>query len=145
MNDQTQFILDEAKARYAKSQEHYFEFTKNTSIVARSLAFAEGGVFWLLKDSLKGHGAILWLGLFFLILFFISDFLQYYRGMVDYKKLLMRMRSEIDSKTITKKSSSNEQAKKASDRYFFLKNYFISASSILLMVCFYYSNLLTFN
>lgn len=118
MNDQTQFILDEAKARYAKSQEHYFEFTKNTSIVARSLAFAEGGVFWLLKDSLKGHGAILWLGLFFLILFFISDFLQYYRGMVDYKKLLMRMRSEIDSKTITNHHLMSKQKKHRIDTFF---------------------------
>lgn len=128
----------DVKGKIKEFWDEYEENTKLLSNVTRQLAFAEGGVFWILKGTNNELSIIELLGFFALFLFFVFDVMQYYFAKRDYYKWSKSCEDMSDKNPnlkltdIEKLPEVNENAK----NFFNLKLISITIASILLFLDF---------
>jgi hypothetical protein len=129
------------KSKISKKVKSYWKeyetYTSKLSIVCRRLAFAEGAAFWILKPNNEKLPIIIVLGLLILVLYFISDTLQYLIGMLGYEELADEAREKLASNPSIKLSDiNNSKVNKRIEFFLYLKLIFIFISSIVLIVAF---------
>jgi|SRR5579862_8524733 len=118
---------------------HYVTYSDKLSTACRQLAFSEGAVFWIFKES---DYLSVWIafGLIALVLFFCVDIFQYYFGMIDYEKLANNARTEMkrqEDEDDHKEIKLNDcDPNKRLEQCFKWKIVFIGISSVLLMIVF---------
>ena len=127
---------DEVQKKIKEYWDQYKTFTDKFSNILRQLAWTEIGVFWIFmyKSNCRPNAIII--GFFLLVLFFISDSLQYYLGLRDYYVLAKKSEDQrvknpnIKLSEIEKTSSVNERA----NFCFYIKIIFISIASLTLVL-----------
>jgi hypothetical protein len=77
--------IEKVRSQINREWKEYETYTDKVSTVCRQLAYAEGGILWIVFNI--NSNRCIFLVFLFLILYFIFDVIQYYIGMRNYYKL----------------------------------------------------------
>lgn len=124
--------IEKIKSQINDEWKEYEIYTDKVSSVCRQLAYAEGGVLWIIFNA--NPNKAIFFGFLFLILYFICDAIQYYSGMRSHYKLAKehqkkyeRDREKLKLADVKKSSSTNRTVK----QFFYAKLVFIGIASFM--------------
>jgi hypothetical protein len=114
---------------------HYVTYSDKLSSACRRLAFAEGATLWAFKGT-NPLSALLAIGFFILVCYFLADSLQYYLGMRDYEKLADNTRNILQKNKINYGDINKKNVNKRLEKCLTWKLFFIFISSAWLIIVF---------
>ena len=89
-------IEDHIERCYSES----VQYTGILSSICRQLAFAEGGLFWFLKDKMHVCDRLIVIGFLVLVLYFIFDAIQYLVGHIIFLRKSKEWEADLKEKKI---------------------------------------------
>lgn len=128
--------LSKKITNYWKSYDY---FTEQASKIGRQLAFSEGAVFWLMYLNMSSNPPKLILSIFYslLILYFVSDLLQYLYGAFKFKELAVTLRNVKNQNDSDQPDYSYpDDFVKPLNTFYVIKFLILTFSTILLIIMF---------
>lgn len=119
--------------------EVYGEYSNKASNIGRQLAFSEGAVFWLMYLNMDTNPPKLILSIFYsvLIIYFISDLVQYLYCAFKFKEKAVTLRNVIKQNKGKKlEYQYPDEFIKPLNTFYIVKFLILSLSTILLIVMF---------